>query len=99
MTVGPEDHSEPIVGTVSEEGESARVEVEASGAGEAKWAAMKQLERRYPGLDVSEVEFETLSEEGESTRIAAVADLAAWESTRQEFSWPDEPGERVRELL
>ena len=30
---------------------------------------------------------------------AAVADLAAWESTRQEFAWPEEPGERVRELL
>ena len=24
---------------------------------------------------------------------------SAWESTRQEFDWPEEPGERVRELL
>jgi spoIIIJ-associated protein len=99
MTVGPEDQREPIVGEISEEGESARVEAEASGAGEAKWAAMKELERSYPGLDVSAVEFEVLSDDGESTRIAAVADLAAWESAGQEFPWPEEPGERIRELL
>lgn len=99
MTVGSEDQREPIVGAVSEEGRSARVEVEASGAGEAKWAAMKELERRYPGLEVGNVEFELLSDEGEAARVAAVADLEAWEAARQEFSWPDEPGERVRELL
>jgi spoIIIJ-associated protein len=31
-------------------------------AGEAKWAALRELERRYPGLDKSAVQFEVVSE-------------------------------------
>ena len=38
--------------------------VEATGetVGEAKWAALRELEQRYPGVDKSAVEFEVLSE-------------------------------------
>src|SRR4029079_6194421 len=40
------------------------VQVEASGetVGEARWAALHELERRYPALDRSRVEFVVLSE-------------------------------------
>jgi spoIIIJ-associated protein len=80
-----------------------RVEGEGSTAGEAKWAAMKQLERRFPGLQVEHVEFEVLEEPPAGTegvaRVRAKADLSAWRTAEQEFEWPDEPAERVRELL
>ena len=38
--------------------------VEATGetVGEAKWAALRELELRYPGLDKSAVRFEVISE-------------------------------------
>ena len=42
----------------------ATAEAEGATLGEAKWAAMKQLERRYPGLDVEYVEFDELAISG-----------------------------------
>ncbi len=38
--------------------------VEATGetVGEAKWAALRELEQRYPGLDKSAVHFEVVTE-------------------------------------
>jgi spoIIIJ-associated protein len=41
-----------------------RVQVESTGetVGEARWAALHELERRYPGLDRSQVDFVVLSE-------------------------------------
>ena len=39
-----------------------RVEADGGTLGAAKWAAMKQLEQRYPGLDVEHVDFEVLEE-------------------------------------
>jgi spoIIIJ-associated protein len=43
---------------------SAEVTVEATGetVGEAKWAALRELERKVPGLDKSTVQFEVVSE-------------------------------------
>ena len=38
--------------------------------GAAKWAAMKELERSYPGISVEHVEFEVV-EEREPSRTAA----------------------------
>jgi spoIIIJ-associated protein len=82
-----------------------RVEAEGASAGEAKWAAMKELERAHPGLRVEYVEFQVLEEQpgedggGGHARVAAVADLDAWRSAEREFEWPDEPSERARELL
>ena len=44
--------------------ESSAVQVEATGetVGEAKWAALRELERLQPGLDKSAVEFQVVSE-------------------------------------
>jgi spoIIIJ-associated protein len=83
---------------------SARVEVEAPTAGEAKWAAMKELEQRYPGLEVEHVEFDLVEDrtsEGESgpVRVVAVADVAAWRAAEAAFAWPEDPADRVREVL
>jgi spoIIIJ-associated protein len=79
-----------------------RVEAEGSSVGAAKWAAMKELERRHPGITVDQVEFEVIAEgagEDDATRVAATADLSAWRESEREFHWPDEPTERVREVL
>jgi spoIIIJ-associated protein len=83
----------------------ARVEADGSSAGEAKWAAMKELERAHPGLRIDHVQFEVLEEEGAKgdspgrARVVAIADLQAWQSAEEEFEWPEEPSERARELL
>ena len=44
--------------------ETADLTVEATGetVGEAKWAALRELERRHPGLDKSTVQFEVVAE-------------------------------------
>ncbi len=88
----------------SHEPRAARAEAEGSSAGAAKWAAMKDLERGYPGISVEQVTFEVVAEEtgpdGEPlTRVVATADLAGWKVAEQEFDWPAEPAERVREVL
>jgi spoIIIJ-associated protein len=83
--------------------DTARSEASGASVGEAKWAAMKELERRYPGLDVEHVEFEVVEQsagdEGEDAKVVAVADLSAWKAAEREFEWPSEPAERVREIL
>jgi spoIIIJ-associated protein len=80
-----------------------RLEAEGETVGKAKWAAMKELEQRYPGLSIDQVEFEVLEEPvGEDeglARVAGTADLSAWRLAQQEFEWPADPAERVRELL
>jgi spoIIIJ-associated protein len=81
----------------------ARVEGEGDSLGAAKWAAMKELEHSYPGITVEHVEFEVLAEGGSEddapARVAAAADLSRWRDAEREFNWPDEPTERVREIL
>ncbi len=94
----PDNETAPQAGEVTEAEGSARVEARAASAGGAKWAAMKELERQYPGLDVSQVRFEVTEGEGD-VGVVAVADLSAWEAAKGEFSWPEEPEERVREML
>jgi spoIIIJ-associated protein len=92
--------------TSSSAGDAA-VQVEADGitVGAAKWAAMKQLERRFPGIEVDHVEFEVLEERPASAddegyaRVTANADVGAWRATEKEFAWPDEPAERVRDIV
>jgi len=39
-----------------------RVEAEGETVGEAKWAALRELERRHPGVDKASVRFEVVSE-------------------------------------
>ena len=79
-----------------------RVEAEASSAGAAKWAAMKELERSYPGISIDHVGFEVFEEDGDEgpvTRVVATADLERWQASEEDFEWPDEPVERVRAIL
>jgi spoIIIJ-associated protein len=101
MEAGAGNGSSRRLGEVVASEGSARVEAEAAGAGEAKWAAMKELERAYPGLDVTHVAFEVVREaSGEApAKVVAVADLSAWQRSEREFEWPDEAAERVREIL
>lgn len=73
------------------------VEAEADTLGEAKWAAVKALERRFPGLESEHVTFQVLDEDSSPVRVRAEADLEAWRV--HAASLPDEPAERVRQLV
>jgi spoIIIJ-associated protein len=83
-------------------------EVETTGetVGEAKWAALRELERRYPGLDKASVRFAVVSE-GErgllgvgytpAKVIAKLAGPAAAPAAADEE--PGSPAAQLRELL
>jgi spoIIIJ-associated protein len=74
-------------------------EGEGESLGEAKWAAMKELEPRFPGITAECVEFEVLAEPGEQgpARVRAEVDEEAWRRAAE--SLPDEPAERVRAIV
>ena len=67
--------------------------------GEAKWAAVKELEPRFPGLTADSVSFEVLEESsGEgAASVRAEVDLEAWRKASEEI--PEEPAERVRAVV
>ena len=81
----------------------ASVEVCGDSVGEAKWAAMKELEQRYPGIGVEQVEFEVVgeaaAEECGRATVRATADVGAWRARVERFEWPEEPAERLREMV
>ena len=64
--------------------------------GEAKWAAVKELEPRFPGVSSDCVRFELL-EEGDEVRVRAEVDVEAWREASAEI--PAEPAERVRAVV
>jgi spoIIIJ-associated protein len=74
-------------------------EAEGESLGEAKWAAMKQLEPRFPGITADCVRFEVVAEpETDGTaRVRAEVDEDAWRDAAEVI--PEEPGERVRALV
>jgi spoIIIJ-associated protein len=75
-------------------------EVEGRGAtlGEAKWAAMKELEPRYPGITADCVRFEVVEEPEDGDAIVrAEVDEDAWRQAAE--SVPEEPAERVRAVV
>ena len=84
----------------------AQREVEAEGetVGEAKWSALRELERRFPGVDKSKVRFAVVSE-GErgllgvghvpAKVIARLTSVPAPEAAEE----PGSPAARLRELL
>jgi spoIIIJ-associated protein len=83
---------------VSEE----ELSVEAVGEtlGEAKWAAMKELEPRFPGITADCVRFEVMEEpgpDGGTARVRAEVDEDAWRDAAGVI--PEEPAERVRALV
>jgi spoIIIJ-associated protein len=77
-------------------------EVEGRGAtlGEAKWAAMKELEPRFPGITADCVRFEVIDEPTGDERPALVraeVDEDAWREAAERV--PNEPAERVRAVV
>ncbi|HEY7002859.1 MAG TPA: RNA-binding cell elongation regulator Jag/EloR [Gaiellaceae bacterium] len=90
------------------ERELSETEVEATGetVGEAKWSALRELERRFPGIDKSTVAFAVLSE-GERGLLgvgyAPARVIASARSVpRSDGDGDEEPGSpaaRLRELL
>jgi spoIIIJ-associated protein len=84
---------------------SLQVEAEGETVGEAKWSALRELERRFPGLDKGSVRFVVLSE-GErgllgvgytpARVIASVESIAVAPAAEEE---PGSPAARLRELV
>lgn len=74
-------------------------EAEGDTLGEAKWAAVKELEGRFPGLTAECVSFDVASEgdaDGPS-RVRAEVDVEAWQAVAETI--PEEPAERVRAIV
>jgi spoIIIJ-associated protein len=88
-----------------QEAEALQVEAEGETVGEAKWSALRELERRFPGLDKSSVQFAVISE-GErgllgvgftpARVIASVSGAVAAPVADEE---PGSPAARLRELI
>jgi predicted RNA-binding protein Jag len=79
--------------------EDLSAEGEGDSLGEAKWAAMKELEPRFPGITAESVSFEVVEEPegGGSARVRAEVDEDAWRAAAEVI--PEEPGERVRAIV
>lgn len=76
-----------------------RVEAEGASLGEAKYAAMRELEPRFPGITVECVRFEVASEgSNEPTRVIGEVDEDAWRDVA-EADLPEEPIERLRAVV
>jgi spoIIIJ-associated protein len=67
--------------------------------GEAKWAAMKELEVRFPGLTQDCVRFEVEEDGGTDgpSHVRAEVDEEAWRTAAETI--PEEPAERVRAIV
>ena len=74
-------------------------EAEGDSLGEAKWAAMKTLESRFPGLTADCVSFDVEDDSGpdQPARVRAKVDAEAWRAAAEEI--PEEPAERVRAIV
>jgi spoIIIJ-associated protein len=93
MDEGPQETQEQRPDDISAEGGGESL-------GEAKWAAMKELETRFPGLTAEAVRFAVVEEpSGESgmARVQAEVDVEAWRQQADDL--PDEPAERVRAVV
>ena len=76
------------------------VEAEGETLGEAKWAAMKELEPRFPGITAECVRFEVVQEPSGGdglARVRAEVDEDAWRDAAEVI--PEEPAERVRAVV
>lgn len=87
--------------SVSEEPrpEELHAEGEGESLGEAKWAAMKSLEPRFPGISAECVRFDVQAEPGDGApaRVRAEVDVEAWRELAERI--PAEPAERVRAIV
>jgi spoIIIJ-associated protein len=89
--MGAQDHTiDPTDGVAEAEGDT---------LGEAKWAAMKTLEARFPGLTSDCVRFDVSQDAGaeDPARVRAEVDLEAWQEIAETI--PEEPAERVRAIV
>ena len=79
--------------------EDLSAEGEGDSLGEAKWAAMKELEPRFPGVTAECVSFEVVEDAGADgiSRVRAEVDEDAWRKAAEVM--PEEPGERVRAVV
>jgi len=67
--------------------------------GEAKWAAMKELEPRFPGVTAECVTFEVLSEGDDGpSHVRGEVDEDAWR-VAAETELPEDPAERLRAVV
>jgi len=86
---------------VSEEPRPEELVAEAQGdtLGEAKWAAMKELEVRFPGLTAECVRFDVAEDAvaDAPARVRAEVDHAAWRAVAETI--PEEAAERVRAIV
>jgi spoIIIJ-associated protein len=97
--------SEPPADSESADSETS-VEGAGETVGEAKWAALRELERRFPGIDKGRVRFVVLSE-GERGLLGVgyaparvLAEIAEGPPARREtLEPPGSPAASVRELL
>jgi spoIIIJ-associated protein len=80
--------------------DAVHAEGEGASLGEAKWSAIKELERSHPGVTADDVEFEVIDEgdegEGRLARVRAELDPARIEADAE---LPDDPVERVRAVV
>jgi spoIIIJ-associated protein len=78
-----------------------RVQGEGATLGEAKWSALKELERDNPGVVADDVDFEVVDEgDEEAGRPARVsAELREGAAAPGGDELPDDPAERVRALV
>jgi spoIIIJ-associated protein len=74
-------------------------EAEGDTLGEAKWAAMKELEVRFPGLTADCVRFDVAEDAVAAgpARVRAEVDHEAWRAAAEVI--PEEPAERVRAIV
>ena len=82
-----------------------QVEAEGETVGEAKWSALRELERRFPGLDKSSVRFAVISE-GERgllgvgfTPARVIASVSSGVAVPVADEEPGSPAARLRELI
>ena len=88
-----------------QEAEARQVEAEGETVGEAKWSALRELERRFPGLDKSSVQFAVISE-GERgllgvgfTPARVIASVSGAVTAPEADEEPGSPAARLRELI
>jgi spoIIIJ-associated protein len=89
-----------VLVSVSEEPRPEGLVAEAEGdtLGEAKWAAMKALEVRFPGLTADCVRFDVAEDAGSGpARVRAEVDQDAWREVAGTI--PEEAAERVRAIV
>jgi spoIIIJ-associated protein len=81
-------------------GQPVRADGEGANLGEAKWSAIKSLERDFPGVSADDVEFEVIDEgDEEAGRRARVEARLDPDRVSASIELPDEPAERIRAVV